>query len=26
MEKRTCGEIELHFNTINGKKCAIPNI
>jgi cysteine dioxygenase len=26
MEKRTCGEIELHFNTINGKKCAIPNV
>jgi len=25
-EKRTCGEIDLHFNTINGKKCAIPNI
>jgi cysteine dioxygenase len=25
-EKRTCGEIELHFNTINGKKCALPNV
>jgi cysteine dioxygenase len=25
-EKRTCGEIELHFNSMYGKKCAIPNV
>ena len=25
-EKRTCGEIDLHFNTINGQRCAIPNV
>ena len=24
-EKRSCGEIELHFNSMYGKKCAIPN-
>ena len=25
-EKHTCGEIELHYNSMYGKKCAIPNV
>ncbi len=24
-EKKTCGEVELHFNSMYGKRCAIPN-